>query len=91
MKIFTLEGLFVGIVGALLGGLIGYALCWSQQTFKFFSLPSDVYFISWLPILMEWRDFVMIGLAAILISLGAAVYPARKAAKLDPVEALRYE
>ncbi|MBN2355714.1 lipoprotein-releasing ABC transporter permease subunit [candidate division KSB1 bacterium] len=89
--IFTFEGLFVGIVGTLLGNVIGFALCWAQQTYKWFALPSDVYIISWLPVLMKWSDFAMISAAALLITFVASVYPAAHAAKLDPVEALRYE
>ncbi|HQG44130.1 MAG TPA: ABC transporter permease, partial [bacterium] len=90
-RIFTFEGLFVGISGTLLGNLVGYGLCWAQQTYKLFALPSDVYIISWLPVLMKWSDFVMISVAAVLITFAASVYPAAHAAKLDPVEALRYE
>jgi len=90
-KIFTLEGLTVGIVGAVLGSAIAYGLCWSQQTFRFFSLPSDVYIIGWLPILLKWSDFALVSGAAILLTYLAAVYPAHKAAQLDPVEAIRYE
>ncbi len=90
-RIFTLEGLFVGIVGTILGDLIGFALCWAQQTYRWFALPSDVYIISWLPVLMKWSDFAMISAAAIVITFVASVYPAAHAAKLDPVEALRYE
>jgi len=90
-RIFMFEGLFVGVSGTLLGCLIGYGLCWAQQSYKFFALPMDVYIISWLPVLMKWLDFFMIGLASILITLMASVYPAHKAAKLDPVAAIRYE
>lgn len=90
-KIFTLQGLIVGIVGTFLGAFIGYMLCWAQYTYHFFSLPMDVYIIDWLPILMKWTDFVFISVAAILITYAASVYPAARAAKLDPVESIRYE
>lgn len=90
-RIFTIEGLFVGIVGTVLGNFVGYGLCWAQHTYKLFALPSDVYIISWLPVLMKWSDFFMISAAAILITFAASVYPAAHAAKLDPVESLRYE
>jgi len=90
-RIFTIEGLFVGVGGTILGNIIGYGLCWAQQTYKFFALPSDVYIISWLPVLMKWGDFFAISIAAIVITFLASVYPAAHAAKLDPVEALRYE
>jgi len=90
-KIFLYEGLVVGIIGTVMGCLIGYGLCWAQQTYHFFSLPPDVYFINSLPVKMEWRDFILISCASIVICLTAAIYPARRAAKLDPVEAIRYE
>ncbi len=90
-RIFTFEGLVVGVVGTILGCLIGYGFCWAQITYKFFALPSDIYIISWLPVVMKWTDFVFIGLAGIIITFLASVYPAAKAARLDPVVAIRYE
>lgn len=90
-RIFTLEGFIVGVVGTLLGSSIGYLLCWLQQTYRCFALPADVYIIGWLPILMRWSDFALIAVSAILLTWIAAMYPAHKAAQLDPVAAIRYE
>ena len=90
-RIFMFEGLVVGITGTILGSIVGYLLCWAQQTYKFFGLPSDVYIISWLPIYMKRLDFLLVGLAAILISYIFSAYPASRASKLDPVTAIRYE
>ncbi len=91
MKIFMFEGLIGGVVGTALGCAIGFALCWAQEKYQFFSLPPDVYIISALPILMKQSDFIMIAAAAIALCFLATVYPARRAARLDPVEAIRYE
>lgn len=91
MKIFVYEGLIGGVAGTVLGCLIGFGLCWAQEKYKFFSLPPDVYIISALPVLMKASDFIMIAVAAILLCFLATVYPARRAARLDPVEAIRYE
>lgn len=90
-RIFTFEGLFVGFLGTLMGFIIGFTLCWVQLKYKVFALPNDVYIIDWLPIMMKWTDFVFVGIAAILITYLAAVYPAGRAAKLDPVASIRYE
>ena len=90
-KVFMFEGLAIGIGGTLVGSLLGYSVCWAQLEYKFFSLPSDVYFIDFLPVLMEWQDFLFVALAAIGLSFLATLYPAVKAAKLDPVTAIRYE
>ncbi|NLP11529.1 lipoprotein-releasing ABC transporter permease subunit [bacterium] len=90
-KIFTFQGALVGVLGTVLGDAIGYTLCRLQQVYKFFSLPTDIYIISWLPVDMKVLDFVFITVAALLISFVAAVLPAARAAALDPVAALRYE
>jgi len=91
MRIFMFEGLLVGLVGTTLGCLGGYLICWSQETFHFFSLPAEIYFINTLPIDMRFLDFVKVAAAAMGLCFMATVYPARKAAKLVPVDAIRYE
>jgi len=91
MRIFMFEGLLVGLVGTLMGCLGGYLLCWAQETFHFFSLPAEIYFINTLPIEMRLLDFVKVAAAAMTLCFLATVYPARKASKLVPVDAIRYE
>lgn len=91
MRIFVYQGVISGLVGTLLGCIIGFVLCWSQLTYQWFSLPSDIYFINALPIEMKIFDFVMIGFAGIMLCLLATLYPSWKAASLDPVQAIRYE
>ncbi|MFO7889461.1 MAG: lipoprotein-releasing ABC transporter permease subunit [bacterium] len=90
-KIFLFEGMVVGVLGSITGFIIGFSLCLAQLKYKFFSLPGDVYFINYLPVKMQMLDFSLIGLAAILLCILASLYPARKAAKLDPIRAIRYE
>jgi len=90
-KIFVLEGFLIGICGTVLGISGGCALCALLKRYKFIDLPADVYHISKLPVKMEISDLAAIAFAAICISLVATLYPSRKAAGLDPAEALRYE
>jgi len=91
MKIFLIEGAVIGLVGTLLGLLGGYTLCTLLATYKFIELPSDVYYISTLPVKMNPLDVALIALAAIVITLAASVYPAWQASRFDPAEAIRYE
>jgi lipoprotein-releasing system permease protein len=91
MKIFVLEGLIIGVVGTALGLAGGVGLCEILRKYQFIHLPSDVYYISSLPVLMKGPDILLIVAAAIGITFVATLYPAWQASRLDPVEALRYE
>lgn len=90
-KIFVFEGFLIGLSGTVLGVLGGFVLCYALGRYKFIELPPGVYHISTLPVKMEAFDLIVIAFSAIAISLLATLYPSRKAARLDPAEALRYE
>jgi len=91
MKIFMFEGLVVGAVGIVLGSALGYLLCWIQKTFNLISLPAEIYFINSLPVEIRPLDFILVAIAAMILTFLATVYPARRASQLSPVEAIRYE
>ena len=90
-RIFTYQGMIVGVVGTVIGLVLGYGFCWAQQTFRLISIPPDVYFIDAVPIDMRLLDFILIVTLSLLLSLFASLYPARRAAALVPVEAIRNE
>jgi lipoprotein-releasing system permease protein len=89
--IFMWQGSIIGIVGTVLGLALGLVMCWVQKTFNLVSLPPEIYFIDSLPVIVDIKDVLVVGVLAIVISFLATVYPARRAARLYPVEILRYE
>ncbi|MFO7769639.1 MAG: ABC transporter permease [bacterium] len=90
-RVFTRQGMFVGVLGTAAGLVLGYGFCWAQQTFRLIALPPDVYFVSAVPIDMRLLDFALITGLSLLICLVASLYPARRAGGLHPVEAIRDE
>lgn len=89
--IFTFVGFIIGVIGTGLGGAFGFLLCILLKKYKFIDLPKDIYYIDKLPVSIQWKDSVVIIACAIIITLLATIYPAWQAAKLKPVDALRYE
>lgn len=90
-KIFAIEGLIIGIIGTAIGLLLGFALCVLLDTYQFIHLPSDVYYISTLPVKIDPLTFIIIAISAVTICYLATLYPSSQASKIDPAEALRYE
>ncbi|MCK5533991.1 lipoprotein-releasing ABC transporter permease subunit [bacterium] len=91
MKIFVWEGSIIGFSGTVLGCVLGLVISKILEKYEFIKLPADVYYISTFPVKIQVMDFIWVGLAAVLISFLSTLYPAYKAARLDPCEAIRYE
>jgi lipoprotein-releasing system permease protein len=99
LKIFMLTGASIGVMGTFVGAAAGIAFSlnietmrrWIENTFDTSLFPPEIYFLSQLPAEIDWNEVTAVILIAFLLSFLATVYPAWRAAKLDPVEALRYE
>ena len=89
--IFTFEGALIGVAGAIMGTLLGMFLCWSLRTWLPIPIPSTVYQIDTLPAEISWPFVALVNAASLALCLLATLYPAWRASRLNPVEALRYE
>jgi lipoprotein-releasing system permease protein len=88
-KIFIIQGMFIGIMGTIIGTFSGVLVCFFLKKYDFIQLP-DAYPFSTLPVQLEALDVLVISVSAIIICFFSTLYPAHKASKMDPVEALRY-
>jgi lipoprotein-releasing system permease protein len=90
-RIFILQGVVIGVIGTSIGLILGHAISYFADRYQLIQLSPDVYSISHLPFHAVFRDSILIAAGAILISFLATLYPSASAARVDPVEALRYE
>jgi lipoprotein-releasing system permease protein len=91
LRVFALEGLLIGVVGTGLGTALGMLLCDLLRRYQFIRLPSDVYYISTLPVLLDPANILLVSGSSVLICFLATLYPSVQAARIEPAEAIRYE
>ena len=91
LVVFLEVGLLIGLTGTLLGNAFGIGLAWAANRYHFVPLPSDIYFISYLPFKLDPADVIGVNVVAIVLSVIATWYPARTASRLDPIAAIREE
>jgi len=91
VRIFMFEGILVGLLGTAAGVLIGVVVCLLQIRYSLFPLDPTVYIIPAIPVELRWTDFVAVVLASMTLSMLASLHPARRAARLLPVDSIRWE
>lgn len=99
MAIFMVQGTLIGFIGTFIGCILGILaalnvsdfIAWVENFFGHKFLSSDVYFISYLPSELRWEDVLIICSSALVLSFLATLYPAWRASRTQPAEALRYE
>jgi lipoprotein-releasing system permease protein len=89
--VFMMQGTIIGLVGTITGAIIAVVLCWVLTEYRLVPIPQDIYQVAYVPFIVELQDFATVVVSAIVICFLATIYPSRQAAKLDPVQALRFE
>ncbi len=90
-RIFLFQGLAIGASGTVLGLVTGYAFAWIAGTYQLIPLDPQVYAVPYVPFHPNFFDGLWIGIAAMSIAIVATLLPAREAARLLPVDILRFE
>jgi lipoprotein-releasing system permease protein len=90
-KIFFNQGALIGILGTTFGAVLGLGWCWLANVFRLIKIPVDIYQISFVPFRIQPFDFGLIVGITLAISFISTLFPARRASRVDPVTALKYE
>ena len=91
LKIFMYEGLMIGLIGTVLGVLLGYLICFMQIQYNIYPLDPTQYKIDSLPLEIRFLDFFVIAGASLFLSFIASLIPAKRAAKVDALQAIKWE
>lgn len=89
-RIFVTEGMTIALFGTLIGNAIAFVLCALEAHFHFFKLRAEIYFMSSVPVSIEWQHYAIVSGIALVFALMACFIPARIASRMQPLDALRF-
>lgn len=89
-RIFILEGLYIGSAGVISGIILALILCWAITTFDIVELPGDIYYLTKVPVSLQLWDILSVVAGSYFLCFLSAIYPAYRASKVNPVDAIRY-
>jgi lipoprotein-releasing system permease protein len=88
--IFLAQGMFIAIVGVILGDIVAFVLCWLEMHYRIISLPSGIYFMTHVPIDLNGLNFLVVSILALIMCLLSSLIPSRIAAKRDPIRMIKF-
>jgi len=91
MKIFLFNGVVIGLIGSIIGTTLGVAISYIQHTYHLIPLAGDIYFVNFLPAIVEPLDVLIVFIGTNILCVLATLYPAWSASKLLPAQAIRLE
>ena len=89
-RIFFYEGMLIAALGILFGFIVGLSVSWFIKTHQIITLPSDIYYITKVPVEINISDLFWIAAISFLLCVVAAIFPAYRASRINPIDAIRY-
>jgi lipoprotein-releasing system permease protein len=88
--IFLAQGMFIAVLGVILGNIIAFVLCWLELHYRIISLPSGIYFMTHVPIDLNPLNFLLVSVLALLMCFLSSIIPSRIAAHRDPIRMIKF-
>lgn len=89
-RIFVTEGMTIAVVGTVVGDILAFVLCNLEAHYHFFKLRAEIYFMSSVPVSIEWQHYAIVSAIALVLAFAASFIPARIASRMQPLDALRF-
>jgi lipoprotein-releasing system permease protein len=90
IKVFFFQGMFISVIGIIIGNILGYGLCFLQLEYDLIKIP-DIYYITKVPLFIDWNTGLIVTSVAFLMSIIVTVIPSYLASRLNPVTSLRFK